>query len=647
MAIRSFSNANTARVQAFVADGGLAAIPTITTTQRVVVIGMFNNDTLIPVQSLFPATFGAMSIKDMLPYTYNTVTVSGSVVAYPSEVSIALEELQRAGVDSCQIIRSASDDRYRDVTARMARQRYIANENAYELLVDVPVDFIYACNVVTGLKGDGMYNRNLLGTESVANDTSLEVIYDPDLYASETDVLKKRIASLPGFVAGAVADYAKPVVDAEEDLVYQLADAAQLISQNGTYCVGVCRTLNSVELKSIATINCHQTGGLGTYFGQSATGGALVAGLVPNQATWAMTKVSGTTSVLTDYVFTAGGANASKGNEAALLEYESIARFADTNGIKTVLKLAAEPAFDDGVISYKDILTFRLAYGTPTRSEVRKWEGYIRDFGNTYASGVVSMVDMDGVTDADGNGIADNYKMWATTSHEKPSIGELDTDVVKDFNGQPIDLGVYLDVIAANSVMPLGANTNLISTTTPKKFTFGAGVGQIIGWYTTIPSNVATTRMTTANIEPLGFLGARAISDFTRRRFQTFFVEDAQYRLARDITMGKFVSDSLRTNFINRFTTRVVKDANDLACTEGRKYLGKADTSEIRAALKQRIEQELQRWAGPGDGRLKRPASIEVLSVGSDAVIGKLLVQMKLAIVGEILEIAVQTTLER
>lgn len=656
MSIRSYSNANTARVQAFVADGGLAAIPTIDTTQRVVVIGMFKNDSLVPVQSLFPAIAGSISIKDMLSSTYNKAT-DGSL--YPSEVSLALEELQRAGVEFCQVIRSASDDRYRDVTARMARQRYIANENAYELLVDTPVDYIYAVNVVAGLKGDGMYNANMLGTTTVANDTSVEVIYDTELYASETVAANKLIADLPGFVAGAAADYAKSAVAADEDLVYQLADACQVISQNGTYCIGVIRTMNAVELKSITTLNMHQVGGLGTTFGADATGTALVSGLVPNAAKWAMVKtgMNGATELnLTgDYDFTTStGADKALGNKAALEAYEAIARLGDAaTGTKDVVKLSAEPVYNDGTalgstaVPYSDVLIWRLAFGTPSRSEMRKWEAYMRDFGNSYASGAVSMADLNGVDDADGNGVADDYKMFATTTHEKPLDGELDTTVVKDFNGSPVDLGVFIDCVAANSIMPLGSNTRLISSVAPKKFTFGAGVGQIVGWYATTGSNVSTTRSATANLEALGFLGGRAVSDLTRRRFQVFFVEDALYRLARGITMGKFVTDVIRTNFINRFTTRVVKDALDLSSAEGRKYLGKPDSAEVRAAIKQRLEQEFTRWAKPEDGRLKRPAQVEVLSVGTDAVIGRLLIQLKLAIPGEILEVTTQATLER
>lgn len=254
------------------------------------------------------------------------------------------------------------------------------------------------------------------------------------------------------------------------------------------------------------------------------------------------------------------------------------------------------------------------------------------------------MIELNGVTDADGDGIADYYKLWATSTHEKPS-NELDSAVLKDFNGAPVDLGVYIDVIAANSILPLGANTNLISTTKPKKFTFGSGAGQIVGWY--CASSDSTTRKTTGNLSPLGFLGGRAVSEFTRNRFLTFFIEDAEYKLARGITMGKFVSDSLRTNFINRFTTRVVKDASDLACAEGRKYLGKPDSAEVRASIKQKLEQEFTRWARPEDARLKRPAVVDVLSVGTDAVIGKLLIQLRLAVAGEILDITTQTSLER
>jgi hypothetical protein len=111
--------------------------------------------------------------------------------------------------------------------------------------------------------------------------------------------------------------------------------------------------------------------------------------------------------------------------------------------------------------------------------------------------------------------------------------------------------------------------------------------------------------------------------------------------------MGIFVNNTLRTDFINRFTSRIVKDALDVARNEGKKLLGTINSSRTREGLKQRLEQEYTKWANPEDGRLRRPATVQVLSSGVGSVIGQVNVILGLAVADEILEIRTVASLEQ
>lgn len=672
MALRNFDNSNNARIVSTLSDGGLTSPVTRVIEQRVVIVGM-TNSTLIPTQELYPAVAGSVTMSDLITQSYNR-SADAVEVLYPSELSIALEELALAGVENVQIIKAADDARLKDVAARMARQRYIAYENAYELIVDVPVDYLYACGVVAGQNGDGLYNANLTGENTLTAgtfDQSVEVIYDEATYASayvdytaalavavgsRTDadiaaIQRITLAGLPNFVAGNSTDFLKGTglaVSEPEDLAYQLADACYTISTNGNFCTGVVRTMNPMERKQLKAVKLGTDAVVGVDVGAT---GDLLADVTATGETWAYAQYDATKSILDDLDVT--GAGTALSNADVLNGIEELAYFVDrtTNAavggttIKAVVKEANTVSYDVAGYTYAEAIQWRLFFGSPSRSEMRTWERFLLAFGNEL-NGVASFTSMDGVTDADADGIADNYRFFATGTHEKP-VGELDIANTKDNNDNPVDLGVYIDCLAANSVGAIGANTNLISSLSSKSFTDASGAMQLIGWYTLVDSTRATTRLTTQVIDQLGFLGGRGVSNLTRNRFQVFFNNDGSYILARDITMGKYINSSLRTNFINRFTTRIVKEAIDIASQEGQKYLGRAETPEVRAAYKQTLEQEFARWAKPEDGRLRRPASVEVLSDGTDPVIGRMIVQLGLAVANEILEVQVQTVLEQ
>jgi hypothetical protein len=622
---------------------------------------MFSNDEGIDVQEIFPTVAGTVGIQDMITLTMNKTT-GAQPIRYPSEVSIALEELALAGVENVQVIRAADDTRLFDASARMVRQRYIAYENAYELLLDNPVDYIYACNVVAGKKGDGLYNNNTAGDTTGA---SVEFIYDPELYTTMTaagsayalanaktsawtvgDILALQqidLAGLPGFVAGAEADFEKVAVVADEDLVYQLADACYTLSNNGNYCIGTVRTINPVEYGTIMELSLGTDAT--THVGVDAVANRPF--VTATGTTWATARYSSTATALNDYtdLTVVGGADAGTTNQQVLRDIEACSRIADANAIFAVYSEATQPT-PGAVYSNVEAISWKTLFGTPSTSTMRKWQKHINAFGNIDFNGQMSFIEMDGVTDANNDGIGDNYRMFATSTHEKPT-GETDIIVIKDNNDFAVDLGVYIDCVAANSVLNSTINTTKISSTSVKNVTNVAGIGQIIGWYALVKTNRATTRLPTSVFSQLGSLGGRGVSELTRNRFQVFFTEDNVYRLARDITMGKFISNTIRTTFVNRFTTRIVKDAVDVASALGRSYLGAAETPEVRASIKQALEQEFLRWVAPEDGRLRAPAVVEVISDGSDSVIGKIIIKLRLKVPNEILEVAVQTTLER
>lgn len=656
MSLRNFDNSNSPRFITVVNDGATIVPPTFD-GERIVVLGFAKvaknaaNEDVIPVQELFPSVAGTIGIEDMIELTKNASS-DATPVKYPSEISIALEELQRAGVSSVQVIRIGNEARYRDVTARMARERYIALEAAYDLLVDLPIDHVYPVNVAMGLKGDGLYNA-----------LSYEVVFDPETAATAApgDLAYSRI---PGFVRIQTSDYEKdPIVSEPENLAYQLASICYRISTNGTLCSGVVRTLNPLEVKFLQNLDVVTLGGAGTFFGATGTAAAAT---VTAADSWALYKPEHLTA---DWDFAA--VHTAVSGATVLNVIESAAYFVDkttnlaklyatgaTVTIKPVFVATAKPttaltsveSATEPDSTNLDILTWCIAYGTPASSEMKSWEKFLKAFGNgtaaVFKGNVASYTAWDGVTSALGDK-PDNYRFYASANSELPS-GISDTDVIADRRGRPIDIGYYLDVIASNS-QSVSASNSLLDPVNglSKPFNFVAGLGVTLGNYSLLPSSIANTRQLTTVVSALGFISSRGVSDLTRLRYQVFNEEDGNYLYGRDITGGHFVSDSVRTDFINRLTWRIVKDALDVARDTAKPLIGKGDSPIRREGLKQKLEQEYSKWSNPEDGRLRRPALVEVLSSNVGGVIGKLQIPLKLSVVNEILEIEAIATLEQ
>ena len=625
---------------------------------RILVLGFFKSaktadgEDVIPVQSVYPESPGLMGTATLSRHTLN-YSEDVSPVAYPSEVSIMLEELANAGATNVQVIRLGDDARYTDVSGPMARERYIALEAAYDLVQDDAYDLLIPCNVAAGKVGDGLYNSNTLG----AGGESVSVIYDPERYAevkaADPADPRLRLSSVPGFVAGDEVDYLKGngIPDTrKEDLCYQAADAAQTLSENGNRCDTIIRTMAPIEVRHLLAADLSAT--------SSMVGADVLANVAGGSAdTWVLSRFKGRTFADTDLDLAAGGTHGDKTTAELLKLLEEAAYFVDreTNAsldaaggvptVKAVFRLSSQPIYAAGSVSHLEVLSWSLAFGVPTRSEMKKWSKFNIEHGNgsadVFQGSVCSFIDMDGRTSATGEA-PDNFLFYATESHEKPTSAN-EAGILGDANDVAVDLGAHIDLLAANSILAIGASANLISSASPKPFTFGAGVGTKGGITATLPNNRSALATTISSLRPLGLLGGRSVKEMVRSGFQVIRDEDGVYTYQNDITKARWVNDTVRSKFTNRLTTRIVKQAQDFAIAEGKRLRGKTDTPENMAGLQQRVSTQLQKWQEPSDGRFRTGASIGVAvsTTSAGEAIGRVIIRLSLPVQGEVQDVTV------
>lgn len=651
MSLRNYDNSNSPRFLSVINDGNTIQNVTVS-GDRVVVLGFAKTEKdtdgnpIVPTQELYPSTSGTVSIADLIEDTKN-VSDDAVPVKYPSEISIALEELQTAGVENVQVIVIGEDSRLRDVTARMARERFIALESAYDLIDDLPIDQLMPVNVTMGLKGDGLYNA-----------ASYEVVYDPDA-ASGAAANLLELSDVTGFLTVEDSDHEKDTVAEAEDLAYQLANICFVIGSNGTPCTGIVRTVSPLEVKYLQELDVVTPAQAGTTFGASGTESTRTAA-----NSWAL--YSSSYFAAWDFPTTHVAVN----GDDVLAHIESAAYVADkatnaavtwanatTSTIKPSVTSLARPATflteasSATVPSSQelDIVTWALLFGTATPSEMKSWAKFLKGFGNgtdgVFKNGVASYLAWDGVT-ADAQGQAQYYRYYKTEDSEMPT-SSTDADVVVDRNGRPQDIGKLLDVVAANSRYSGPSVVLLDPANGVNKSMINAGLGDYLGKYNLLPSSIAHTRQIVTTVEPLAFLSSRSISDLTRLRYVCYKEEDGAYLINRDITGGLYISDAVRTDFVNRLTYRIVKDAIDVARIEGKPLLGTVGNPVAIEGYKQSLEQEYARWANPEDGRLTRLPTVDVRSDIKGGIVGSILVLLGLPVAGEILEIeAVATVLQ-
>ena len=619
--LRTFDNSSLPRVVTVVNDGALAAtinVPIGTT----VVLGYTNNSAL-PVLDVFPAAPGGSPIDTILQNSYNK---QADGTSYPSELSIIVEQLKASGVTDLQVVRVGNSDRVRDMNARMARERYIAYENAYALFVDSGISVMIPANVKLGLNGDGLYNAAVY-----------ETIYDPSLTLG--GVVTNTLSRIPGYFQVATTDHEKTATLDKEDLAYQLADFCYTATTVGQrYCTGIVTTLSAIDVSHLRNTKFGSIAGQGTDFGTGAASTFTVDNV------WSLDRV-GSTSIGAQFV----AANPTASANAVMAEIDKasliVADPSLSTGIKEVLKRSVLPFIGDTFTSTaSDVIEWNLLFGTPTRSDMTAWVSFLEKFGYTtnLIYGVTSQYrEWDGVTSTTGEK-ADFYRIYATTSHEKP-ISDSDATIVKDANGRVVDIGHYIDAVTTNSRVGGMNNSNKIRL---GSFIQSAADAQIAGWYFKNSSSRANTNLVTTVFTQNGPLSPSQAARLTKKRYQSFIIRPQGYTMARDITMGLYVNDFIRTDFINRMTTRILGDAVDVVQIISQPFLGRPNTAVNRAAIKQRIETELQEWKRPEDSRLLS-FDVRINSDGTAEVLGKARIFLSLRIPGELIEITQEIGLAR
>jgi len=278
-----------------------------------------------------------------------------------------------------------------------------------------------------------------------------------------------------------------------------------------------------------------------------------------------------------------------------------------------------------GVIGAKTAIT--SASGTPTLQELSTWVTDLANFTNNSI--------YDGSTDADADGKPDNYAFWATTDSAIP-VGnppQDDAQVIKDGKNNPVDIGSYISVVAADERFSNDAAASLY----PDIGYYNANAASAYaGLVSSLPAKSAPTNKLLTGASVQRNISLAQADSLVGSRYVTCIDKAKGLVVASAVTGAYNVDQYRRSDYVRLTTVRIVHDVINTVRDTADSYVGEPNTAPQRNALGAAIDSALKSLQSAGALQRYR---FNIFSSPSDRVLGKATVELVLVPAFELTEI--------
>lgn len=278
--------------------------------------------------------------------------------------------------------------------------------------------------------------------------------------------------------------------------------------------------------------------------------------------------------------------------------------------------------------------------GTPTLTQLENWVTALTNFDTSALSGRDFSI-YDGVTDADGDDVPDNYAFYATTDGIIP-VGNppaQDPNVVFDALQNPVDIGAYINVIAAH-VRSAGSLARRVNPTLGWYIHNGAGA--YAGLTASLPARRAPTNKVLPYASPTRNMSLSQISSLSTARFPTVWVKPSGNKLSDAMTGAYNISTWARSDFVRLSTVRIVHDAINLIRGVSDPFIGEPANPVNMNALEAAVDEALSGMVKEGS---LNDYAFSVVATATMRILGQVLIDVKLDIAHEIREITIRVAL--
>lgn len=294
-----------------------------------------------------------------------------------------------------------------------------------------------------------------------------------------------------------------------------------------------------------------------------------------------------------------------------------------------------------GILGVSPPTTSVATTGRPTLAEQAAWVTALNAFDTSGVQGA-AFTEFDGVTDLDTDGIPDNYAGWATVT-EAMSTGSppaSDSDVQKDINGNPIDIGAYVCCYAGWERFRNDAGRRQYPTL---GYYNANGAAAYAGLLSITPSHLAARNIPLPGAEAIRTLSSAQADALAMNRFITSCRKVGQYQVYDAMTTAHNISQYLRSDFVRITTVRVMFDAVDQVRAAANPFIRRNNSATNREGLKEAIDEGLKLLRGKGLEKW----DYDLVFTPAMRVLGELLIDLTLWMEEEIQTITLRVGLRR
>lgn len=266
---------------------------------------------------------------------------------------------------------------------------------------------------------------------------------------------------------------------------------------------------------------------------------------------------------------------------------------------------------------------------TPTIDEMESWVADLETYVN--ASGY------NGTTDANSDGVPENYCFVATSDGHMPST--FTGGDVLDAKGNRVDIGSYISVVAGAVRANNEAGAKLYPTT---GYYNSDGAAAYAGLVASLPFYSAPTNKVIDGLTMQNQISYSQANRLCGSRYVAVFEKPKGVVAASAMTGAYNISQYYRSDFVRLTTVRIVHTAINVIREVCDKFIGEPNNAPQRNAMGAAIESAL---AGLRDEGALRRWDYTIYSTPADQVLGRAIIELTLVPAFELQQIVVYVSL--
>lgn len=269
------------------------------------------------------------------------------------------------------------------------------------------------------------------------------------------------------------------------------------------------------------------------------------------------------------------------------------------------------------------------ASGTPTMAQIESWVAGLEAYTNCAC--------YDGTTDANADGVPENYCFVATSTENMPA--SYAGGDITDAKGNKIDIGAYISVVAA----PVRAVNEAATDVYPTLGYYNSdGAAAYAGLIAMLSAKSAPTNKVVQGLQMQQYESLSQANRLAGKRFVPIIDKPKGTVCATAMTGAYNISQYYRSDFIRLTTVRITHDAINYIRAVAEQFVGEPNNAPQRNAMSSAIDNALKSMQT--NGALRR-YDFSITATPTDQVLGRATVELQLVPAFELTQITVYVSL--